>query len=151
MKAYREVKAERGITQKWAVSFTPRPLYPRGNSFRCSLNRMLGGLQILRGSFGEHSNLCHCRAALRLITIPTTLLVVQVSDLKEDWYYSIFCVKSSNTIYHSHPAFCKMGTGSFPRVKCGRGLLLTTHPLLVPRSWKSRAIPLPTLWATPGL
>jgi len=21
----------------------------------------------------------------------------------------------------------------------------------VPRSWKSRAIPLPTLWATPGL
>jgi hypothetical protein len=36
-------------------------------------------------------------------------------------------------------------------VKCGRGVLLTTHPLLVPRSWKSRAISLPTLWATPGL
>jgi len=36
-------------------------------------------------------------------------------------------------------------------VKCGRGVLLNTHPLLVPRSWKSRAIPLPTLWATPGL
>ena len=36
-------------------------------------------------------------------------------------------------------------------VKCGRGVLLTTHPLLVPRSWRSRAIPLPTLWATPGL
>jgi len=40
----------------------------------------------------------------------------------------------------------------FPRgVKCGRGMLLTTQTLLVPRSWKSRAIPLPTLWATPGL
>ena len=51
----------------------------------------------------------------------------------------------------SHPASCKMGTGSFPGVKCGRGVLLTTHPLLVPRSWKSRAVPLPTLWATPGL
>ena len=38
-----------------------------------------------------------------------------------------------------------------PGVNCGRGVLLTTHPLLVPRSWKSRAIPLPTLWATPGL
>ena len=38
-----------------------------------------------------------------------------------------------------------------PGVKCGRGVLLTTHPLLVPRSWKSRAIPLPTLWATSGL
>ena len=36
-------------------------------------------------------------------------------------------------------------------VKFGRGVLLTAHPLLVPRSWKSRAIPLPTLWATPGL
>ena len=51
----------------------------------------------------------------------------------------------------AHPASCKMGTGFFPRVKCGRSVLLTTHPLLVPRSWKSRAIPLPTLWATPGL
>jgi len=51
----------------------------------------------------------------------------------------------------AHPASCKMGTGYFPGVKCGRGVLLTTHPLLVPRSWKSRAIPLPTLWATLGL
>ena len=40
----------------------------------------------------------------------------------------------------AHPASCKMGTGSLPGVKCGRGVLLTTHPLLVPRSWKSTAI-----------
>ena len=46
---------------------------------------------------------------------------------------------------------CTMCTGSFPGVKCGRGVLLTTHHLIVPRSRKSRAIPLPTLWATPGL
>ena len=51
----------------------------------------------------------------------------------------------------AHPASCKMGNGSFPGVKCGRGVLLTTHPLLVAQSWKSRAIPLPTLWATPSL
>ena len=50
----------------------------------------------------------------------------------------------------AHPAFCTMGTGSFPGVKYDRGVLLTTHPLLVPRSWKSRAIPLPTLRATTG-
>ena len=50
----------------------------------------------------------------------------------------------------AHPASCTMGTGSFPGVKCGRGVLLTTHPLLVPRSWKGRAIPLPPLWATTG-
>ena len=51
----------------------------------------------------------------------------------------------------AHPASCTMGTGSFPGVKCGWGVLLTTHPLLVPHSWKSRAIALPTFWATPGL
>jgi len=41
--------------------------------------------------------------------------------------------------------------GLLPGVNCGRGVLLTTHPLPVPRSWKIRAIPLLTLWATPGL
>ena len=51
----------------------------------------------------------------------------------------------------AHLASCKMGTGSLPGVKCGRGVLLTTHPLLVPRSWNSRTVTLPTLWATPGL
>jgi len=33
-----------------------------------------------------------------------------------------------------HPASCTMGTGSFPGVRCGRGVTLTPHPLLVPRS-----------------
>jgi hypothetical protein len=50
----------------------------------------------------------------------------------------------------AHPASCTMGTGSFPGIKYGRGVLLTTHPFLVPRSWKSRAITLPILWATTG-
>ena len=47
----------------------------------------------------------------------------------------------------AHPASCTMGTWSFPGVKSGRGLTLTHHPLLVPRSWNSRAIPLLPLWA----
>jgi len=34
----------------------------------------------------------------------------------------------------SHPASCTMGTGSFMGVRCGRGVTLTPHPLLVPRS-----------------
>jgi len=51
----------------------------------------------------------------------------------------------------AHPVSYKMGTGSLPGVKCGRDVLLTTHPLLVPRSWKSRAIPLPTLWVCNGI
>ena len=54
------------------------------------------------------------------------------------------------TVYVCMSASCKMGTGSFPGVKCGRGLLLTTHLLLVSRSWKGRAILLPTLWGHTG-
>jgi len=34
----------------------------------------------------------------------------------------------------AHPASCTMGTGSFPRVRCGRGVTLTSHPLLMSRS-----------------
>jgi hypothetical protein len=32
----------------------------------------------------------------------------------------------------AHPASCTMGTGSFLRVKSGRGMTLTPHPFLVP-------------------
>ena len=63
----------------------------------------------------------------------------------------IFVLLHNYTGPEAHPASCKMGTVSLPGAKCGWGVLLTTHPLLVPWSWKSRAIPLPTLWATPGL
>jgi hypothetical protein len=34
----------------------------------------------------------------------------------------------------AHPASCTMGTGSSPGVESGRGMTLTPHPLLVPRS-----------------
>ena len=40
-----------------------------------------------------------------------------------------------------------MGTGSFLGVKSGQGVTMTTHPLLVPWSWKGTAIPLLPLWA----
>jgi len=33
----------------------------------------------------------------------------------------------------AHPVFYAMGTGSFPGVKSGRGVTLTTHPHLAPR------------------
>jgi hypothetical protein len=43
---------------------------------------------------------------------------------------------------------CAMGTGSFPGVECGRGVVLTPNFLLVPRSKKpSSAIPLLSLRA----
>jgi hypothetical protein len=40
----------------------------------------------------------------------------------------------------AHQAFSTMGTGGpFPRPKHGRGMTLTTHPHLVPRSGMSRS------------
>jgi len=46
----------------------------------------------------------------------------------------------------AHPASCKVGNGSFPGVKSGRGVTLTAHPLLLPWLRKSRAIPLLPQW-----
>jgi hypothetical protein len=40
----------------------------------------------------------------------------------------------------ANPASCTMGTGSFPGVKSGQGVILTPHALLVPWSRKSKAI-----------
>ena len=47
----------------------------------------------------------------------------------------------------AHPAFCTVGTGSFPGVKSGQFVTLIPHRLVVLWSRKSRAIPLLPLWA----
>jgi hypothetical protein len=47
----------------------------------------------------------------------------------------------------AHPVPCTIGTGSFLGVKSGQSVTLTPYSLLVPWSWKSRAIPLFALWA----
>jgi len=52
-----------------------------------------------------------------------------------------------HTCRRTHPASCKMVSGSFLGVKSRRCVTLTTHPLLVSWSRKSRAIPLFPLWA----
>ena len=78
------------------------------------------------------------------VAIPTELRAGR-SGIESRWGRDFPPVQTSPG---AHPASCKTGTGSFPRVKCGRGVLLIIHPLLVRRSWKSRAIPVPTLWAT---
>ena len=68
-----------------------------------------------------------------------------VDLLRPDWTGAENLAATGNSIpgRSTHPASCTMGTGSFPGVKCGRGVLLTTHHLPVLRSWKSRAILLP--------
>jgi hypothetical protein len=67
-----------GTRWKRAVSFTPRPLYPRGKSPRYSLDRRLGEPQSRSGHSGcEYKNSHHCpfrelnpgRAAFTLVSI----------------------------------------------------------------------------------
>jgi hypothetical protein len=54
-------------------------------------------------------------------------------------FSSNLCVQTSSG---AHPASCTMGTGGpFPRAKRGRGVTLTTHPRLLPRSRMSRSYP----------
>jgi hypothetical protein len=48
-----------------------------------------------------------------------------------------------NLLYNGHPVF--------PGSKVRPGRAADHSPLLVRRAWKNRAIPLPILWATPGL
>ena len=92
---------------------------------------------------GMHLTLAH---SWLLHTEGTVLSQFKYDERGVAWFHT-FLTSPLDGNAHLH-ASCKMGTGFFPGVKCGRGVLLATHPLLVPRSWKSRAIPLPTLWAT---
>jgi hypothetical protein len=58
-----------------------------------------------------------------------------------------------NTVHslRGPPSLLYNGYRVFPGGKGGRGVMLTTHPLLVPRLRKSRAIPPFTLWVLLGL
>jgi len=47
-----------GTRWRWVVSFTPRPLYPRGKIPCYPFNRRLGGPQSRSGSGGEDKNPC---------------------------------------------------------------------------------------------
>jgi hypothetical protein len=52
-------------------------------------------------------------------------------------FSSSLCVKTG---FGAHPASCTVGTGVLsPGLKLGRGVTLTTHPHLMPRSRMSRS------------
>ena len=101
----------------------------------------------LQNIFTRHNKRVSLLTNLRpfSIVVPCTFWNL-LTSLHQQMHYLLTWLKN-----FKFTAYCKMGTGFSPGVKCGRSVLLTTHPILVPRTWKSRAIPLSTLWATPGL
>jgi len=85
-------------------------------------------------------NLTHRPFKIRASSSSASLDLKTISSLK---IFRSFSTQSSL----NPPVSGTMGTGSFPGVKNSRGVTLTPHPLLVPWSRKSRAIPLLPLWA----
>jgi len=63
------------------------------------------------------------------VTAVSDLLRAGRSGIESQWARDIPPVQTGPG---GHPASYKTGTGNFPGVKCGRGVLLTTHPLLMP-------------------
>jgi hypothetical protein len=104
-----------------------------------------------------------CDCILNRYTVPTGLSTTWICQLKingmtsfTDWLRTgrsgVRILVGTRFFAHvqtvpgTHPAYCTMGTGSFPGVN-GRGVVLTTHPLLAPRSWVSMTISLLPLLA----
>jgi len=124
-----------GIESRWGRDIPPVQTCPGAHPASCKMGT---------GSF-PGGKVRPGRAADRP---PPSKLRDGRSGIESRWRQDVPPIQTSPGV---HPATCKMCTGSFPGVKCALGVLLTTHHLLVPRSWKNRAIPLPTLWVTPGL
>ena len=133
---------DRGTRRGWVVSSTPRLVWTRGKS-RPHRDSIYIYIYIYIYTH-THTHTLLGRLAQSVLWLTTGWTV-------RDRIPVVPGFSPVQTGPGAHLASCTMGTGSFPGVNCGRGVLLTTHPLLVPRSWKSRGITLPTLWATPGL
>jgi hypothetical protein len=78
---------------RWVASFTPRPLYPQGNSPPFPLDRRLGGPQSRSGRGGQEKSshsppgiepLNSDRPACRLVAIPTELSTHKDHQSPED-------------------------------------------------------------------
>ena len=87
---------------------------------------------------GEHLITCskHCKYIKNIVCFifcNITNVTHTHNVVKSRWFWE------SNMMFS---VSCKMGTGSFPGVKGGRGVTLTPYILLVPWSRNSRATPL---------
>jgi hypothetical protein len=77
------------------------------------------------------------RTAQSVLCLTTDWTIGVRSPAEAKDFSSNLCVQTGS---EAHPASCPMGTGGpFPGAKRGRGVTLTTHPHLLPRSRMSRS------------
>ena len=71
-------------------------------------------------------------SSLLNLSLVNEVTVGQVMSAWEEAY--VFALDGTNLGFYITKSLCTRGNGSFPAVRCGRGVTLTPHPLLVPRS-----------------
>jgi hypothetical protein len=117
--------------QKWfAISAHPHAIDSnRGRAMTCAVRVILSRYVFLTSRVSSVSIVSDYGLADRAIGVRSQ---VGVKD-----FSSNLCVQTGSG---AHPASFTMGTGVLSLgIKRGRGVTLTTHPHLVPRSWKSRS------------
>ena len=97
---------------------------------------------------------CKCKGTTSLTSGPGSSVIISTGyglygTGIESWWDEFFR-PSRPALWPTQPPV-KWVPAFSPGVKCGGGVLLTTRPLLVLWSCKSKAIPPPTLSATPGM
>jgi hypothetical protein len=83
----------------------------------------------------NESNLVNYIKVKRMAGSGSSVGIVTDYGLDGPWIESRWWARISAPVQTgpgAHPASCTMGTGSFLRVKSGRVVTLTPHPLLVP-------------------
>jgi hypothetical protein len=132
-------------TQEASGAASPVPTWPLGQrlSFPVSL------CQVLAPSYRSPA-VSRVAQSVQCLTMDWTAGVRSPTEAED--FSSNLCVQTGSG---AHPASYTMGTGALsPGVKRGRGVMLTTHPLLVPTLIKSRSYtschPNAPLWSVEG-
>jgi hypothetical protein len=143
---YSSIILDPGTRWRWVVGFTPRPLYPRGESPGYPLDRKLGGPQNRSGRCGEK---ILSLPGLELQNLGGPARSQSLYQLRHYYYYYYYCdvhaVGQQSTVRRLFTAVAmQRNNGSDQRFLCG--------PFRYWRHSNSRGIgEVFSLWSAPGV